>query len=315
VLTEDRWAGRVTITDFSNPVTALGRVRVPRNFNPRSASERRDLAASLRTVRVEGDVRRPSRGKRGSEDEREIDYLRHEMRKHPCHGCPEREDHARWAERRHRLERDTESLRAKVANRTGSLARMFDQVCTVLADRGYLDDAGVTPAGRMLARIWTEADLLVAEAIRTGLWDELSPAELAAAVSVAVYESRRDSEERAAVPYGAISTATDATLQLWRDLLITEHGAGLELTREPDLGFVWPIFRWARGEALSKVLASAHNVDGDMPAGDFVRWARQVIDLLGQIAEAAGGPSDLRDTARAAQKLLNRGVLAYAAMA
>jgi ATP-dependent RNA helicase HelY len=191
---------------------------------------------------------------------------------------------------------------------------MFDQVCAVLEERGYLDGEGVTDAGRMLSRIWTESDLLVAEAIRTGRWDELSPSELAAAVSVAVYESRRDSEERAAVPYGPVGTAIDGTVDLWRDLLVTEHDAGLELTREPDLGFVWPVFRWARGEPLSKVLASAHGIEGDMPAGDFVRWARQVIDLLGQISEAASGSAELRETARAAQKLLNRGVLAYATM-
>jgi ATP-dependent RNA helicase HelY len=89
----------------------------------------------------------------------------------------------------------------------------------------------------------------------------------------------------------------------------------LELTREPDLGFVWPVYRWARGESLAKVLASASNGDGEMPAGDFVRWARQVVDLLGQLAEVRGGPDQLRATARRAMDALNRGVLAYNAMA
>ena len=40
----------------------------------------------------------------------------------------------------------------------------------------------------MLARIWTEADLLVAECLRRRVWDGLSPAELAAgAVSPAAH--------------------------------------------------------------------------------------------------------------------------------
>jgi ATP-dependent RNA helicase HelY len=85
----------------------------------------------------------------------------------------------------------------------------------------------------------------------------------------------------------------------------------LQLTREPDLGFVWPMYRWARGEPLSKVLASAHGVDGEMPAGDFVRWARQVIDLLGQLGEAVGASATVRKTARDAIAAVNRGVLAY----
>ena len=56
----------------------------------------------------------------------------------------------------------------------------------------------------MLTRIWTEADLLVAECLRRGLWDGLDPAELAAAVSVVVYEARRESDERMSVPRGAV---------------------------------------------------------------------------------------------------------------
>jgi ATP-dependent RNA helicase HelY len=309
VLTEDRWAGRVSFTDFPVPIAALGRLRVPRNFNHRSPAERRDLAASLRVARVENDVRRPVRARRSEKDDRELERLRHDLRKHPCHGCPDREDHARWAERRWQLNRDTDALRGRVANRTGSLARMFDEVCAVLRDRGYLAEGGVTDAGRMLARIWTEADLLVAECIRTGVWDGLSSAELAGAVSVVLFEARRDTEERVSVPYGALSAAIDETQRIWAQLSAEENAAGLELTREPDLGFVWPMFRWARGEPLSKVLASAHSVDGDMPAGDFVRWARQVIDLLGQIAGAAAADSGLRDSARQAARLVNRGIL------
>src|SRR4029453_1895273 len=96
-----------------------------------------------------------------------------QLRRHPCHACPDREEHARWAERRWRLERDTEALRGKVASRTGSLARTFDRVCSMLAERGSLAGSEVSDAGRMLARIWTEADLLVAECLRRGVWDHL----------------------------------------------------------------------------------------------------------------------------------------------
>jgi ATP-dependent RNA helicase HelY len=60
------------------------------------------------------------------------------------------------------------------------------------------------------------------------------------------------------------------------------------------------------------VLASG--VDAEMPAGDFVRWARQVIDLLGQIAQATAD-AGMRSSARAAMDTLNRGVLAYASVA
>jgi ATP-dependent RNA helicase HelY len=108
-----------------------------------------------------------------------------------------------------------------------------------------------------------------------------------------------------------VSDAVGETLKIWAELESDEAARGLEVTREPDLGFVWPVYRWARGEALAKVLASGHNLDGDMPAGDFVRWARQVVDLLGQVADSAGASVELRGTARQAMATINRGVLAY----
>jgi ATP-dependent RNA helicase HelY len=315
VLTEDRWAGRLAAADFAVPVDVLARVRVPKHFNHRSPAERRDLASSLRNVGLDRNAQRRSRRSGGGEDP-ELIELRAQLRRHPSHACPDREEHARWAERRWRLERDTEALRAKVSSRTGSLARTFDRVCGLLTARGYLSASGeVTSQGRTLARIWTEADLLVAECLRRGVWDGLDPAELAAAASVVLYEARREGDERASVPRGPVADAVDATIKLWSELEADEASRGLSLTREPDLGFVWPIYRWTRGEALAKVLASGYQLDGEMPAGDFVRWARQVVDLLGQLTESAGVAATLRSTARQAMVAINRGVLAYNAAA
>jgi ATP-dependent RNA helicase HelY len=286
---------------------------VPKNFNARSPSARRDLAALVSGTGLD----RHSGGRRGRKtgtqgEDAEIALLKVELRQHPCHGCPEREEHARWAERRHRLLRDTDALRDKVAGRTGSLARTFDQVCAVLRERDYLSSDGeVTEAGRMLGRIWSEADLLVAECLRRGVWEGLAPDELAAAASMVLYESRREGDDRASVPKGPVTEAVDACAKLWGEIAADEADHGLALTREPDPGFVWPMYRWARGEPLAKVLASGHNYDADMPAGDFVRWARQVLDLLGQIKDAPASTTGVRDAARKAISAVNRGVLAY----
>jgi ATP-dependent RNA helicase HelY len=315
VLTQDRWAGRVSPTDFPSEAEVLERIRVPKHFNHRSPAARRDLAAQVSATGLDrhGGVRR-GRNRSAPGDDAEIALLKVQLRQHPCHACPDREEHARWAERRHRLQRDTEALRDKVAGRTGSLARTFDLVCAVLADRGYLtDDGEVTESGRMLGRIWSEADLLVAECLRQGVWEGLAPEELAAAVSMVLYESRREGDDRASVPKGPVTAAVDACTKLWAEIAADEADHGLSLTREPDPGFVWPMYRWARGEPLANVLASGHNYDADMPAGDFVRWARQVLDLLGQIKDAASTSPAVRETARTAITAVNRGVLAYQA--
>ena len=317
VLTQDRWAGRISPADFPGEVEVLERLRVPKNFNHRSPGARRDLAALVSGTGLDRHVSgRRGRGSRGAGagtgEDAEIQLLKVQMRQHPCHACPEREDHARFAERRWRLQRDTDALRDKVAGRTGSLARTFDLVCAVLTRRGYLTPGGeVTEAGTMLGRIWSEADLLIAECLRQRVWDGLAPEELAAAVSMVLYESRREGDDRASVPKGAVTAAVEECAKLWGEIAGDEAEHGLALTREPDPGFVWPMYRWARGEPLVKVLASAHNYESDMPAGDFVRWARQVLDLLGQIREASAASPAVKDTARKAIAAVNRGVLAY----
>ena len=72
----------------------------------------------------------------------------------------------------------------------------------------------------------------------------------------------------------------------------------LDRTREPDAGFAWPIFRWTRGEALEKVLLAAETNGQELGAGDFVRWCRQVVDLLDQIREVRRRERSGRDHRR-----------------
>ena len=104
---------------------------------------------------------------------------------------------SRLAERYLRIERDNEQIQQKVAAATNSLARTFDRIVVLLTERGFIrDDDGdptVTDDGRLLARIYNESDLLVAECLRGGVWEGLSPAELAGVLSAVLYEARGDS--------------------------------------------------------------------------------------------------------------------------
>jgi ATP-dependent RNA helicase HelY len=311
VLTEDRQVRRLSLTDFPVAVEPLTRLRIPRSFNPKVAASRRDLAAALR-AKAPDDSARPNR-RRGSvsaaaDDERLLE-LRREMRAHPCHGCADREEHARWAERWLRLRRDTEKLQRRVESRTNSVARQFDRVCALLQDLGHLRGDEVTPPGRRLGRIYAELDLLAAESLREGLWDELDPAELAACVSALTYESRQpDDVSPPVLPPGRVRAVLGDMVRLWGELKELESDHALDFLREPDLGFAQAAWRWASGHRLESVL-----LDGDLTAGDFVRAVRQLLDLLDQVAQAAGD-TPLRDTAKHAMGALNRGVVAYATL-
>ncbi len=54
-------------------------------------------------------------------------------------------------------------------------------------------------------------------------------------------------------------------------------------------------------------------VSSDLTPGDFVRAVKQLIDLLDQIA-AAAGPTPVAATARSAISALRRGVVAYSSV-
>src|SRR6202043_4216862 len=90
--------------------------------------------------------------------------------------------------------RDNAQLERKVAAATNSLAKTFDRIVGLLTEREFIrgpaGDPKVTDDGRLLARIYSESDLLVAECLRTGTWTGLRDAELAAVLSAVLYESR-----------------------------------------------------------------------------------------------------------------------------
>jgi ATP-dependent RNA helicase HelY len=302
VLTEDRQVRKFAAADFVDPPAPITHLTLPKGFRSRDAQAKRLLAGRLRDVDKPG---RPTRSGSASAEDTELTSLRSQLRAHPCHRCPDREDHARWAERWYRLTRETRQLQKRVDDRTGSIARTFDRVIAVLEEIEYLDGDTVTQHGERLMRLYTEMDLVAAEALRTGLWKGLSAAELASAVSVLVYEARRELTAPAKLPGGAARTAIEETIRLADDLALLERDNRLATIREADAGFAWPAFRWASGHRLEAVLS-----ESEMAAGDFVRWCKQLIDLLGQVALATATDDDgISSAARHAVAALRRGVV------
>jgi ATP-dependent RNA helicase HelY len=311
VVTLDRQVRRITPSETPVPLPVIGRIRVPKGFAGRSANDRKELATRLREFADAASGERPRRAAAAHDDE--AARLRRQLRQHPCHGCADRESHARWAERYQRLLKETRALQKRVDSRTTSVARQFDRICDMLLELDYLEGPSeapkVTSRGALLAGIYSDADLLVAQAITDGLWDELDPPELAAMAAAIVYEGRHR-EDSPRLPRGRVRDSARRLVDLAGEIRDMEAAHDLPQTRELDLGFVWPLHRWAQGGSLASILA-----DADLAAGDFVRWCRQAIDLLDQIREAAPEGHALAGVARRAKDLIDRGIIAYAATA
>ncbi|GAA1338798.1 DEAD/DEAH box helicase [Arthrobacter roseus] len=314
VLTEDKQVRRLGTRDVDTPLEPYSRIRIPKHFNQDSPKERRDLSSSVRNALRE---KRPARSaeaqpaRRGNQQEMAATELRRKLRAHPCHGCSDRESHARWAERWWKLRRETNQLTSQIQGRTNTIVKTFDRVCEVLLHYGYMvrteSGLAITPVGSRLKRIYGEKDLLVALSLEHGAWDGLDAAEVASLATVLVYQAKREERGmRPSMPGTAMEPSVDVIVRQWSQLTDLEVAHKLPETGEPELGLVWPMYKWARGSSLQQALKGT-----ELAAGDFVRWAKQVIDLLDQLAQVPDLPAGLHVTCIRAVASIGRGVVAY----
>jgi ATP-dependent RNA helicase HelY len=295
VLMQDRRLARLKLGELREAPTVVGMVALPRG-DPRERAWRQEVAGRLERMEPQearADASLPLPPAQPSA-----------LSAHPVHDCPEREDHERWMLRIEDLQRETEALRKRVRRRTETLARTFEQVVEVLETFGYVEDGAVTAKGERLARIYNESDLLVAEALDGGVFDGLAAPELAAVVSTLVFETRVG-EPRREFATDRARSASRKVVRIYHAIAEAEERRSLQLVREPDPGLAVQIHAWSGGAALEDVLAM-----GELSAGDFVRAAKQVWDLLRQLAEVSPeGP--MAGRCRAAARAIYRGVVAY----
>ncbi len=301
--------------DLDAVPVVVGQVELPDPYLPNSVTFAYEVSQLLARTRLLAPARRRALG--------------------PTGGVRSGEDvppQARKALRRlERIESDLETMTGVAARRADSLAGQFDRVISLLEDRGHLvvdeprgrrgsgggrngdADGGagepawsLTTSGQRLARLYHECDLLVVEALEDGLFDGLEPAEVAALASAFTYEERRSGPGGLTVRYPSDRLRRRfLRLQgLHLSLVADEADARLAVTRAPDAGFMSIAHAWAAGGDLSDVLA-----DEQITAGDFVRTAKQLIDLLRQLGLLAPVPATAT-AARQAAEAVFRGLVA-----
>lgn len=220
-------------------------------------------------------------------------------------------DKKRWDDRARKLRKNIERGRRRVEARTASIARVFDRVIAVLNELDYLQGETVTPWGKVLSRVYGERDLLIAECLRHDAWRGIDVNGLAALCCALSYEPRHEAEPTGRLPQGPFRQSFERTQQLWDmlDVLGDRHRLGGVVA--PHAGLAAAMHGWAEGWSLSKVLDEAQ-----VPAGDFVRWAKQTIDLLDQISQALYGSEveadhllSIGELARQAKRRIRRGIV------
>ncbi len=291
----------VTLDDLPVPPPRIGRLDLPRPYQPNNRAFQHKVADELRRARLEDPEPDAGAGGRPSGDRPQA---RSPVDAHPVDGCPDREGHVRAHAQMERARRELADMRREVRSRTGSLARRFDRVLRLMEAWGYLEGWALTSKGEVLARTYHESDLLVAEALTSGLLDGLDPAALAGLLSCFTYEHRGPGEPEAPwFPSRQVRSRWSELERLADDLAADEEAAGLPPTRTPDPGFAALAHAWAAGEPLGEVLG-----DEDLSGGDFVRNVKTLIDLVRQVGDVAPDPATAR-VARQAAEALYRGVV------
>ncbi len=273
----------VAADDLSPNVAIVGVVDLPEPFRPRDRSYRAAVVANLGELQVDDRMRRSL-----------------DLAPNAVAACPHLGEHLAWLERAKRAEKEAQRLQRRLERSADDLVVKFRSLLGLLGELGYVTGWTLTAKGQKLRVVYNELDLLVTEAAMAGHLDALSPAELAGVATLFVYEPRRD-DVPGGMPSPAADHAVEAIFELSDDLAKREEARGIDVSRLPFDGYVERLHDWAQGATLDDLF------DDEGAAGDFVRIARQTLDLLRQMRDAF---PRLSAAAAMALELVDRGVVA-----
>jgi superfamily II RNA helicase len=233
-----------------------------------------------------------------------------------CHRCP-------WGAttRCDAAARDLERLDERVAQKRAALDAFrnaywqeFLRVVEVLEQFGAVRDGGLLAKGRLIASLRHDNELLLAETMTRGLFDDLAAAE-AAALCSALLEESRSGEPAVARAFlkkrpklkQRLDRLVGAAEAVWQAQRARQ--LGIPVSVHP--GFMPSVFRWASGEDDWAGIV-AESFGGH--EGDLVRAMRRLIDLLRQLAEGPDVPVETARVLTQAARAVDRGIVLESAL-
>jgi ATP-dependent RNA helicase HelY len=233
-----------------------------------------------------------------------------------CHACPwgaTAHCDAAWKaieKQRTRLEQRQATLDAL----RNALWQEFERVLEVLDAFDAVQKGELRPKGRLVAALRHDHELLVAEAVHRGAFDDAAPAEVAALASC-LTEEARSGEEGPSRHFLKQRPKLRRRIRQMEEaasaILAVQRRVGLHRPASVQTGFVAAVYRWASGDDdWPRVVAESFGGH----EGDLIRAMRRLIDLLRQLGEAPEVPDAVAGAARAAARAVDRGIVLESAL-
>jgi hypothetical protein len=233
-----------------------------------------------------------------------------------CHRCPwgatTRCEHA--SRDLERLEERAQQRRAALDAFKNAYWQEFLRVVEVLEQYRAVRDGRLEPKGQLIAALRHDNELLLAETVWRGLFDDLTAAEAAALCSALLEESRSGEPQLARAflkKRPKLKRHLDQLLQTADGVWQAQRARHLGMPVTVHPGFMPSVFRWASGEDdWSSIVAESFGGH----EGDLVRAMRRLIDLLRQLAEGPEVAPDIARLLAQAARLIDRGIVLESAL-
>ncbi len=233
-----------------------------------------------------------------------------------CHACPwgatARCDAAWRGTERHRTR--LEQRQAALDAVRNAIWQEFLRVMEVLDAFDAAQKGELRPKGRLVAALRHDHELLVAEAVFRGVFDDASPAGVAALASCLAEEARSGEEGPSKLflkQHPRLKRRVRQMEEAAGAILAVQRRVGLHRAVTVQTGFAAAVYRWASGDDdWPRIVAESFGGH----EGDLIRAMRRLIDLLRQLAEAPEVPDRLAEAARAAARGLDRGIVLESAL-
>ena len=236
----------------------------------------------------------------------EVRAWQHRQHELPCRGCPFLREHRAHHQELRGLQGRVRAGEHELEASQAELGRRMRALRAVLETLGFLEGAVPTDKGLLASRIYGENSLIVTQAIADGWLDELTPAELAAALVTVTAEDRsRDrTPPRPRPPTGAIALAIKRLRIIYFRFSAREREHGQESLRPLSGDYVDFTYAWCTGTPLTELQPPT-----GVELGDAIKALKGLYSALRQIEWAVEDRPTLRHLVRQARASCERDLI------